>query len=460
MSSVPTDSAGSATGRLLSLRLGVVLALAILALVIIVDQLLGRSLADRDRDLIGARLENYQRIAGHGELDKLFGVLDEEQRGGLLDAWIIAVANDRRYGASVWQQASLREIETGAWQSLAATDGSRWLVTRRPLGAGMDMLIGLDATPRQSQRNEYRWAIAALVLPLWLLAVLLMNQVSRRTLRPIRDLSDTVESIRSSRDLSARVQIRDPASELGRLAAQVNGMLITIGDLVTGMRESLDHVAHDLRTPLARLRLNLEQQLIATDPALTPAQARALGDSIEECSRIEAILRALLEIAEAEYGLTRLQYSRVDAARLVHEVAELYQFVAEEAGVSLHTAAKEGIELEADENRLRQALANLVDNAVKYTPRGGEVRLEAESRNGELLLSVADTGVGIDPSDRPHIYERLFRGDRSRGSSGLGLGLSLVRAVVEAHGGRITETSAPEQGSRFEIRLPQRPTSP
>ncbi len=447
---------GHATGWLLSLRLGAVLGVAILGLVLIVDQLLGRSLGDRDRDLIEARLENYQRIAAHGELEKLQGVLVEEQHGGLLDTWLISIPPASRYGAEHWRQSSLPVVPANTWRELDADDGSRWLLVRRPLAAGREILIGLDAAARQAQRAEYRWAIAALVTPLWLLAVALMTYINRRTLRPIRDLSDTVESIRSGRDLSARVPIRAPASELGRLSAQVNSMLTTIGDLVAGMRASLDHVAHDLRTPLARLRLNLEQQLVEAKTPLSPAQTRALGDSIEECSRIEAILKALIEIAEAEYGLTRLRYQPVDAARLLHEVAELYEFVAEDAGISLRLAAADGLELEADENRLRQAIANLLDNAIKYTPAGGKVRLEAERRDTELLLRVVDTGIGIAAEDRPHIYERLFRGDRSRSSKGLGLGLSLVRAVVEAHQGSISETSTPGQGSCFEIRLPRR----
>lgn len=451
------SEAAPATGWLLSLRLGALLGLVILGLVVIVDQLLGQSLAERDRELITARLQNYQRIADHGELSKLYGVLDEEQRGGLLDDWLISVDSGALYGSGRWSRQTLPAVPIDSWQEYQATDGSRWMLVRHSLGPELEVLIGLDAAARLAQRAEYRWAMAALVSPLWLLTIALMAHISRRTLSPIRDLIGTVESIRSSRDLAARVQVRAPESELGQLSVLVNTMLSTIGHLVTGMRDSFDHVAHDLRTPLARLRLNLEQLLVDSKAPPTPVQARALGESIEECNRIEAILNALLEIAEAEYGLKRPDYRRLDATRLLREVAELYEFVAEDAGIRLQLEAPDGIELDADEGRLRQALANLLDNAIKYTPAGGTVFLEAVNTGEQILLRVSDTGIGISDADRPHIYERLFRGDRSRSSKGLGLGLSLVRAVVEAHQGSITETSTPGQGSCFEIRLPLRP---
>ncbi|MFC6673216.1 sensor histidine kinase [Marinobacterium aestuariivivens] len=305
--------------------------------------------------------------------------------------------------------------------------------------------------------------MAALVAPIWILAVALMVYINRRTLRPIRDLIDTVETIRSSRELSARVPVRDDRSELGRLSVQVNAMLATIGQLVNGMRESLDHVAHDLRTPLARLRLNLEQQLLQPQETLTAQQIQALSESIEECGRIESMLKTLMDIAEAEYGLLQLDYQPLDGARLLREMAELYQYSAEDAGISVHLRAEGPIPLEADPNRLRQVLANLIDNAIKYTPAGGEVRLEAHAGTDAVLFRISDSGIGIAAADRPHIYQRLFRGDRSRSSKGLGLGLSLVRAIAEAHHGCVSETSAPGAGSCFEVRLPasrRRPPAP
>jgi len=177
---------------------------------------------------------------------------------------------------------------------------------------------------------------------------------------------------------------------------------------------------------------------------------------LEESERVSSMLTTLMDISEAETGTMKLNVTQVDLAQLTKEVSDLYEDTAEEAGVTLDTEVSPALSVPADRDRLRQALANLVDNAIKYTPRGGDVRISAAAETDAVAIRVADTGPGISEQDLPRIFDRLYRGDQSRATRGLGLGLSLVRAYVEAQGGTVTVNSRPGQGSTFEIRLPAR----
>jgi signal transduction histidine kinase len=163
-----------------------------------------------------------------------------------------------------------------------------------------------------------------------------------------------------------------------------------------------------------------------------------------------------MDISEAETGTMKLNVSQVELAKLAHEVTDLYEDTADDAGVTLQIDVPADIGVSADRDRLRQALANLVDNAIKYTPRGGQVQLSAAAERDAIVIRVSDTGPGISEHDLPRIFDRLYRGDQSRATRGLGLGLNLVRAYVEAQGGTVEVKSTLGHGSIFEIRLPRR----
>jgi signal transduction histidine kinase len=166
------------------------------------------------------------------------------------------------------------------------------------------------------------------------------------------------------------------------------------------------------------------------------------------------MLTTLMDISEAETGTMKLNVSRVELARLAGEVGELYEDAAEDTGVALQIDVPADLTVPADRDRLRQALANLVDNAIKYTPRGGRVVVTAAAEAGSLVIRVSDTGPGISDQDLPRIFDRLYRGDHSRATRGIGLGLSLVRAYVEAQGGSVSVDSRPGAGTTFTVRLP------
>jgi signal transduction histidine kinase len=283
--------------------------------------------------------------------------------------------------------------------------------------------------------------------------------LTRSTLQPVYDLIDVVQGIISTGRTDTRVPARNTQGDaVDELSALFNTMLDRINGLMAAMGESIDNVAHDLRTPIARLRGIAERALQAAEsPTTRNAQKEALADCLEEADRILSILNTLMDISEAETGVVQLRREPVPLRALLAEVTELYEDVADARNVSVTVEPGEELVVSGARDRLRQVFANLLDNAIKYTPEGGQVRVTVRGDGDSALVTLADTGVGIAPGHLPRIWERLYRADPSRSERGLGLGLSLVKAFVSAHGGQVDAHSTPGHGSVFSVRLPMSP---
>jgi signal transduction histidine kinase len=239
-------------------------------------------------------------------------------------------------------------------------------------------------------------------------------------------------------DLSGRLFVAGTGDELDRLAENLNAMLDRIEALMRGLKEVSDNIAHDLKTPLTRLRNRAEEALRA-GKSETDYRA-ALESTIDESDALMRTFNALLMIARAESGHSRENMEEFDAADVARGVGELYEPLAEEKGLVLKVEAPQPIMLSGQRELVSQAVANLVDNAIKYAvPDGGEgsILVTAESEGERVLLTVADNGPGIPEADRPRVVERFVRLERSRSEPGSGLGLSLAAAVARLHGGEL-----------------------
>lgn len=309
------------------------------------------------------------------------------------------------------------------------------LETRRARGrifvlmGGFNLLVARDVHERyETQRlltTTLPWSVGLMLL-LGLAGGALM---SRNLLTRLDSINYTSHEIMEG-DLSRRVPVTGSGDEFDTLATNLNGMLERIERLMHGLREVTDSVAHDLRTPLNRLRNRLEGTLMRMEEGPQSAEIEA---AVAETDRLIGTFNALLLIAEAEAGAVREAMTMVDMHAVVEGVAELYEPVADEKGIKFELAPSGAVQIEGNKSLISQALANLIDNAIKYTPPGGQVRVAIGETSDGVALSVADNGPGIPDADRNRVLDRFVRLEASRNSPGTGLGLSLVQAVARLH---------------------------
>ena len=286
----------------------------------------------------------------------------------------------------------------------------------------------------------------------WMLAI---------TLRPIKQVTAEMATIIRTGAFDHGVKaVNSHIAELNTLGEFFNLMICKNTQLITAMRDTLDNVAHDFRTPLTRIRGAAEVSLNAhTATPENETLLNTLADIIDDCDSARLQLQNLMDIREMESGCVKLDSSPLNVKRMISEIADPYAVLAEDKNISLSVELPDGdIQIEGDHNRLSQVLANLVDNAVKYTPEGGHVRIALEADATHVRITVADTGIGIPDEDQALIWQRLYRSRNARQEKGLGLGMSIIKAIVDAHGGNVTFTSAIGQGSTFVLTLPTRHT--
>ncbi|WP_332716905.1 sensor histidine kinase [Pelagibacterium mangrovi] len=344
-----------------------------------------------------------------------------------------------------------REIYGGP-ENMVQTQGTA-IVESLELPNGLRLVIGRDVGERRGFNAIILRTFFAGVIGIILLSVLAGGFTVRYVLRRIDGITGTSNKIISG-NLSERVPVTGRNDEFDAVATSLNAMLQRIERLMIGLKEVTDNVAHDLKTPLTRLRNKAEAALRENaDPA---AQRNALETTIAESDQLIRTFNALLLIARAEAGTPSGAFSNIDISEAAADVAELYTPVAEDAGISLETQIEPGIRLEANRELIGQALVNLVENAIKYgkdAKEDGGILLAARREPGRIVIEVADRGPGIPEGERKRVFERFARLEESRTEPGAGLGLALVSAVVRLHGGDIRfEDNAP--GARAVITFP------
>ena len=364
----------------------------------------------------------------------------------------ILLAEDSSGQVDFHRLAGLNPMTSGVWISLQNPENpGPWTIAAKTLSGGLRIQAGKEAGPYGLLYDRIVTLFRLAALGGGLLALVLAMACVQRSLAPIRKVRADIAAILADGRLLLPEEQAD--RELTDLYSRLNRLLRHNRQLIGEMQASLDNVAHDLRTPMTRLRAVAEYGLQADADA--DRLRDALSDCLEESERVLSMLGIMMSVAEAESGTMHLHKEEVELEASLTDIVSLYEYVAEEKKIGVRCDLEPGLWILVDRTRIAQVWANLLDNAIKYGKENGEVVISSRREGEDVVIVFADDGMGISKNEIPRIWERLYRGDRSRTQPGLGLGLNYVRAVIEAHDGTVSVESELQKGTRFRMRLPR-----
>jgi signal transduction histidine kinase len=407
-----------------------------------------RILSDRD---IAAEVALLQKAYGQGGRNALIAAIGERIANERLEGgrYILADASSTQLAGNLKEwPAALKEGD--GWQSVEATDGHLLRVDVVPLPDGLRLLVGKDIDDLRGFAAKINTAIGLVLLMIFVLAGVVTVYTSRRTVGRIESINAISRSIMQS-DLGERIPLRGTRDEWDRLAQNLNLMLDRIETLMGEVKQATDNVAHDLRTPLTRMRGRLEK---ASGRSRDGDNDQALiGDTIAELDRVLTMFASLTRISQIEAKDRTAVFRTVNLSDIAAEVVELFDAAAEHERVTLTASGDPAAFVTGDRDLLFDAVANLVDNAIKHGREAGRVSVEVRRSDSGATVAVTDDGPGIPDHERQHVLKRFYRLERSRRTPGNGLGLSLVAAVAHLHGADI-EMSDNGPGLTFRLKFP------
>jgi heavy metal sensor kinase len=323
-----------------------------------------------------------------------------------------------------------------------------------PIGPGILLQVGQSMENYSRIIDTFKGIFITTMVLLIGLAAGVGWFMARRAVSGVEAITQTAQKI-SAGTLEQRVPVKAAGDEIDQLAMTFNQMLDRIGVLIKEIKEMSDNIAHDLRSPITRIR-GMAEVTLTTAKGLSEYETMA-SSAIEECDRLLDMINTMLMISKTEAGVDQPAREEIDLCAIIKDACELFEPTAEDQGLALRVEAQQGCAVLGDTRMIQRMLANLLDNAIKYTPAGGTVSVTVgENGTGDAVVSIKDTGIGISAEDLPRIFDRFYRCDQSRSQGGVGLGLSLARAIAKAHGGEIAVESVPGAGSAFTVTLPRR----
>jgi signal transduction histidine kinase len=416
-----------------------------------------QNIEDARSEIIKEDAQSMSDILDKQGIAALVGVIDARVAKLHVSNLVIALfdASATRLAGNVSTLPAGAAETSEVFRSTVHIDGrpAEAMVMRTLLPGGYELLLGRRTARFQRLETFFGYGLAGAAGVILLVAVLGGLVIRRALLAELHGINQTASAIVQG-DLSRRLPVSGGTNELEMLAQTLNRMLDQIEHLVQGVRHVSNAIAHDLRTPLAELRARLEM-LLVTKPSAEETRLE-VESAVADVDRVIGIFNALLRLAQIETGARRSGFVQLDVSDVAREAVDFYQPVAELRGIALTCTCESGIVIAGDALLLSQAIGNLIDNALKYVQKNGVIDVGVAGCAGTACVTVADNGPGIPPEEMPKVSERFYRGDQSRGTPGVGLGLSLVAAVATLHRGRL-ELSDNRPGLRATLVLSRGP---